>query len=233
MEKSLYDTERVKKISQIMPEFARVARPGDEVYMGLQGDPCYPDTFLTDRPTAIIQNVDLSNPEEAFVTLQTNRGETMKLSSLTLKPQHVWEFTDKAFRGVLDRENALATSRAEDKQPVRNANEDVLRQEIQELRAELTTQRENSKNFQNTIIASMKEMANDILKIDSNQNRAEFSKVFSTEYTKMENRAEASINRGENKVTSTHAMKTRNRGETPLGMFSDSEDSMSDYDSDM
>ena len=235
MKSSLYDTERVKKISQIMPEFAKVARPGDEVYMGLQGDPCFPQEYLSERPTAIIDNVDLSNPEEAFVTLKTNRGEEKTISSLSLKPNDVWEFTDKAFRGVLDRENALATSRAESMQTVSQPqnDENTLRQEIRELRAELTAERENSRNFQNTIIASMKEMANDILKIDANQNRAEFSKVFSSEYTKMENRAEAAINRGEDDVKSTHPMTTRNRGETPMGMFSDSDDSLSDYDSDM
>lgn len=229
MTNMIYDTSRINKISQIMPQFSKVAKPGDVVYMGLEGDPCFPESFKNERPTATVKDVDVSNPEEIFVTLMRSDGKEQKVSSLTLRPTDVWEFTDQAFRGVLEREQENIKSSSPDVEEKIYKGSNSLEQEIEELRAELAAEKTNTRNFQNTIIASMKEMAADILKLDGEQNRCEFSKVLSMEYDKMTNRAEASVQ--ENR--SEEGMQTRQTSKTPLGMFSESEDSMSDVDSDM
>ena len=222
---SLYDAERIKKISQIMPQFSKVARPGDEVYMGLQGDPCFPERFNSERPVATITNVDTSNPKETIVTLSQN-GKEEKCSSLTLRPDKVWEYTDKAFRGVLSREQPSipqAESGMNNTYRGNTSEVDNLRNEVKRLNAQLSETTINQENFQNTLISSLKEMASDIVKLDKTQ-IADFSRVFSNEYRKMENRAEASF-RGTNEP----------EVETQVGYFSESQAStvISEYDSDL
>ena len=194
-----YDMDRVNKISQIMPQFAKVAQPGDTVLMGLQGDPSYP--FGAERPTAKITSLTDRN-DDTLVGLEFADGSRAEYSTLSLAGDQVWEFDDASFQQVLNRQAAnVAEARAES-EPEYRGTEDMnlveqLMMEVQGLKQELHAERENNKNFHNTMIASMNELANDILKVDSDSNRAEFCRVLTDEYSKlMVSRAEDSVYRG-------------------------------------
>lgn len=196
-----YDTERVHKISQIMPQFSKVAAKGDTVLMGLEGDPLFPFNN-NDRPKAVITDIEHRN-NDSIVRLKMNDGSTKEVSSMTLAADQVWEFDDTSFQNVMDRQKAEMQARAERKietppteyRGIDNSLVEELRNEIDTLKRELATERENSKNFHNTMIASMNEMASDICKLDStNGKNTEFCQTLKGEYRKlMESRAEQSI----------------------------------------
>ena len=187
---SQFDAERVSKISQIMPQFSKVAQKGDKVLMGLEGDPKFPSDFKKNRPMATISNIEVLGDDEYNVKLSMEDGTTKTVNSLSLSARDVWEFSDESFRNVMNREKEKMT-RAEaniksSTPEYRGSNNDVmeLKNEISQLKSELAAERATSRSFHNTMIASMHELANDICKMDTSGN-AEFCKVFRNEYTKM------------------------------------------------
>ena len=187
-----YDSERVNKISQIMPQFAKVAQPGDTVLMGLEGDPLFP--FKEDRPSAEIMSID-NRQNDAIVSLKMNDGSIQQFSTMTLAADQVWEFDDNSFRNVMDRQQKMNAPAEE--QPEYRGKEDeisLLRAEVSELKDMLQFERQNQRNFHNTMIASMNEMAADICKLDSKGENTEFCRVLNSEYTKLiESRAESEL----------------------------------------
>lgn len=194
---SIYNTERLEKISQIMPQFSKVADVGDTVLFGLEGDPSFPEKYNENRPTGQITSIEAENDDDVLVTVKMSNGNTKKISSTTISPYDVWEFDDGSFQNVMARESRKAAARAEAEE-YRGTKEDeasvsTLKEEILKLSSELKAEKEYSRNFHNTLIASMQEMANDICKLDSKNEGAEFCRVFRTEYTKMLNRAEKSV----------------------------------------
>lgn len=197
-----YDTERVHKISQIMPQFSKVAAKGDTVLMGLEGDPLFPFNNNI-RPKAVITAINHRN-NDSIIRLKMDDGSTQDVSSMTLAADQVWEFDDKSFQNVMERQKAKMQARAESKvvkprsdheyRGVEDSLVQSLRQEIVSLRQELVAERENSKNFHNTMIASMNEMASDICKLDTSGKNTEFCRTLKGEYNKLiESRAEKNI----------------------------------------
>ena len=83
----------------------------------------------------------------------------------------------------------------------RGSSDDIkmLMSEISELKHQLSVERENNKNFHNTMIASMNEMASDVCRLDSSGGNTEFCRVLTASYGKlMEARAEDQLYRGNN-----------------------------------
>lgn len=194
-----YDTERVNKISQIMPQFSKVAAKGDTVLMGLEGDPLFPFQDMNSRPKAVISGIE-HRKNDSLIKLQMHDGTTKEVSSMTLAADQVWEFDDDSFQNVMERQKREMDSRAEEKvEPYRGIEHEKdiiteLRSEIHYLKRELSIERENSKNFHNTMIASMNEMAGDICKLDTSGNKTEFCRTLKGEYEKMiASRSEAQI----------------------------------------
>lgn len=193
MKNSVFDQDRLSKISNINASFYGVARVGDEVHMGLEGDPANPYTDMA-RPTATIQDVK-NVGTNVHIQLGMADGTTKMVDKYTISPGDVWEFTDASFANVLDREQKAQASRAEammmKSAPVdkKYRGVDSLTSQIEQLRADLNAERELVKSFHNTYIASMSELATDICKLDSN-NEANFCRTFKKEYDSMMNRAE-------------------------------------------
>lgn len=191
-----FDVERVNKISQIMPQFSKVANKGDTVLMGLEGDPLFPFKNDESRPSGVISDVQ-HRDNDTLITLNMSDGTTKEFSSMTLAADQVWEFDDKSFQDVMERQKK-EMDRAEESVPepeyrgVTSDEIDMLKSEIEQLKNDLLSERENTKNFHNTMIASMNEIAGDICKMDSKGN-AEFCRTLTGEYTKMmSSRAESS-----------------------------------------
>ena len=140
-----YDADRISKISQIMPQFSDVARPGDRVLMGLEGDPLFPYSSES-RPGATIMDVQKSG-DEYLIDLQMGDGSTKHVSSLTLSPTETWEFTEDAFRGVLDRQEP------ETQPSDYRGNDNSVESEISQLRAELDTERQTTRDINNKLLS--------------------------------------------------------------------------------
>tara|TARA_B100001741_G_scaffold15422_1_gene11726 strand:- start:973 stop:1698 length:726 start_codon:yes stop_codon:yes gene_type:complete len=212
MSVSGYDAERVNKISQIMPQFAQVAQVGDIVHLGLEGDPLFPSSFSASRPSGTITSIE-ERANDHLIGMQLQDGSNVKYSSMTLAADQVWEFTDDTFQNVMQRQKEIHRAESpvevapesapqETAQPeYRGTSDDMqsLMNEISALKQQLSVERENNKNFHNTMIASMNEMANDICKLDSSGNNAEFCRTLTSSYGKlMEARAEEQLYRGKN-----------------------------------
>lgn len=193
MMSNVFDPERVSKISKIMPQFSDVAKVGDEVHMGLVGDPAFPYQDGA-RPVATVSSVE-KHGENVQINLTMQDGTIKKVDKYTISPEGVWEFTDESFKHVLQREREAFEMRAEARMQPRKEisyrGVDAAHAEIQKLRAELQTEKELVRNFHNTYIASLSELASDICKIDVDQ-AANFCRTFKTEYEKMVSRPETS-----------------------------------------
>jgi hypothetical protein len=187
----------VNKISQIMPQFSKVAEPGDTVLLGLEGDPLFPFDE-TNRPKATIEHID-QREHDTLVTLRKEDGTKMTTSTMSLAADQVWEFDDASFQKVLDRQRKefeaesreLKSEISDSEYEAESGLIHTLRSEIDDLRTQLAQERENTRNFHNTMIASINEMAGDICKLDKNGSSTGFCRTLTSEYGKMmEARAE-------------------------------------------
>lgn len=193
---NLYSSDRVDKIARIMPSFTDVAQTGDQVHLGLVGDPMFPEEYKNQRPMATISNIEQTE-SGAVVTLSHADGSTQVINPGSLSPNQVWEFTDDAFKNVLEREQKAAM-RAET--PIHDVSESPdyrgvndLRDEITQLRAELEQERILRMNFNNTYIETLNELSQDIIGISRGE-EVQFSNLLHNEYDKM--RGEMSLYRG-------------------------------------
>jgi hypothetical protein len=205
---SVYQPERISKISRIMPQFAKVAEVGDMVMMGLEGDPANPWADSASRPMATI--VDKSSQVDGTsVKLRMDDGTEKTVNEYSIAPGDVWEFTDDSFANVMERERA-AQARAEEPIVPDSAYRgdggivDEMRREIQNLKAELDSEKRLIRSFQNTYITTLNELAKDVVGLDAKGDCANFCRTFSSEYDKMQARAEDSIYRGTNSQTKSH-----------------------------
>jgi hypothetical protein len=173
--------------------------------------------------------------DEKIVTIRDHEsGKVRAFSSTSIKPNEVWEFTDSSFKNVLQREQVK--HRAE--QAINQAPEEVyrgsdqinmLRDEISNLRAMIEMETNQRKDFSNTVIETMKEIASDVCKSNSD---APFCRMFQSEYTKMVNRAEGGIYRGSGASEVSVASSSMHRSEHQTVEFSESDSLASDSDSD-
>lgn len=187
---ALYDSSRVEKIAKITPYFTQVARVGDSVHMGLQGDPMFPKQFEQNRPMATITGID-RREDGTQVTLTHSNGATQTVSEYTISPSEVWEFTDATFNKVLSRErDAAAKERAETTMAASYRGVEDLSSEIDTLRAELAAERKLTRNFHNVYIATLNELTKDMRNIESGVPTS-FARTFNAEYEKM--RAESGM----------------------------------------
>lgn len=228
---SLYDSERIGKISTIMPNFANVAEKGDVVRMGLEGDPLYNSSLAKFGTIEMIENGDM--PDEKIVSIRDHEsGNVRAFSSTSIKPNEVWEFTDSTFKNVLQREQVKhrAEQAINDQQVYRGSDQiNMLRDEISNLRSLIEMETVQRKDFSNTVIETMKEIASDVCKSNSD---APFCRMFQSEYTKMVNRAEGGIYRGSGASQVSTASSSMHRSEHQTVEFSESDSLASDSDSD-
>ena len=200
---NIYDQDRISKISKIMPQFNKVARVGDSVLMGLEGDPCFPN-MKGGRPSATIENI-VRGSSGTQIDLRMSDGSTKSVNEFSIVPNEVWEYSDASFTKVMEREREanerrMVAARAEESVKAHSTTkyrgEGDIRSEIEQLRSELKAEIAHTRNFHSTYIASLHELAADVCKLDSTGKCANFCRTFNTEYTKMQSRAESSAYRG-------------------------------------
>lgn len=187
----LYDPDRLSKIGEILPKFLDHAEAGDVINFGLEGDPCWPSKFNDARPTGTIMRMKDTTYGRSMQVKMNDTGKVVTVAPNSIDPQRVWEFDDDTFQNVLKR------SMPEEQAPPSpgGANVDVeyrassssgdvesLRAELDNIKRTFATEMADAKHFNNTIIATINEMASDICKVS---NDAPFCKVFTSEYRSM------------------------------------------------
>lgn len=180
----MYDTERIQKISEIMPRFNAHVQPNDTILFGLEGDPLFPESFKANRPTGVVQKVKSNgSPENSTIRVKMSNGQTKDIPYGSVNPETLWEFSDDTFQEVLKRSIDRNMPESPDYRGVSaEVNEvNALRAELNALKGSMEQERSESQNFNNALIATLHEMATDVCK---NQD-APFCKVFNTEYSKM------------------------------------------------
>lgn len=182
-----------------MPQFSNVANVGDQVLMGLEGDPAFP--FKGQRPTAVVTKVSNKGGDDVNLTLKLSTGEEKIVNPYTIDPKSVWEFSDDTFTKVMERERAvqakaMAAEKARAEPAVYRGTPNDMHAQISQLRKELAEERQLTRNFHNTYIASLHELANDVQSLDTTGKACQFCRTFNSEYKKMQSRGEMSLYRG-------------------------------------
>jgi hypothetical protein len=184
----MYDAERLQKIGEIMPRFCSHVEVGDEIAFGLEGDPLFPDEFKSERPTGVVTKVKAMEDNGSTIRVQMKNGSSIDVPPHSVDPQRVWEFTDETFQNVLKR--SIEKNMPVEESPDYRGTEEPQVGELTKLRSELNTMKdqfqremEESKNFNNTLIATLHEMAADVCR--NNPDSAGFCSVFNDEYNKM------------------------------------------------
>lgn len=193
MNASVYDQERLEKISKIVPTFSKIAQKGDVVYMGLEGDPAFPFS-KQNRPSAVVHDVSSTN-EGINVELKMPDGKIQSVSEYSIHPNQVWEFEDETFKNVLKREEAKVMQMSRSESQLDDPKYSKLQDELAAVKQELAFEKNYTRDFHNTYINTLRELTNDILSLDSNR-QAKFSRTFRSEYDLLKSRSEESSYRG-------------------------------------
>tara|TARA_B100000787_G_scaffold165359_1_gene149143 strand:- start:21 stop:650 length:630 start_codon:yes stop_codon:yes gene_type:complete len=184
----LYDAERLQKIGEIMPRFCQHVQEGDEIAFGLEGDPLFPAEYKEERPVGIVTKVK-SAGDAATLRVQMKNGSVIDIPPHSVDPQRVWEFTDDTFQQVLKRSiEKNMPSEDPDYRGVESDANDIqnLREELRNMKESFAHEIQESKNFNNTLIATLHEITTDVCRNNPNESSG-FCSVFSEEYKKMMN----------------------------------------------
>ena len=169
-----------------MPQYSQVAQVGDTVRMGLQGDPLFPPSYSISRPTATVESVDAQG-DEHLVHLRMGDGSSKTVSSMSLAPDSLWEFSDATLAEVMEREQARHQHVRVDEAKFRGlahaapAPSVAPEAELATLEDELRAERERNAAFRGVAIDSVKGLAEDIRRLDTARN-CRFCHVFGDGY---------------------------------------------------
>lgn len=182
----MYSPDRVRKISEIMPKFSEHVAVGDEIALGLEGDPAYPASYKSSRPVGIVTNVTKTEHTGVDLKVRLQDGHKVKVAAHSIDPRYVWEYTDNSFQKVLQRATESREAQFNSTAIVK-ADPDIndvssLRDEIAQVKDMLQNEIRESRAFNNTVIASMNEIAADVCAVNKD---AEFCSVLHKEYAKM------------------------------------------------
>lgn len=113
---SAYDPERIQKIAKITPNFLDFARSGDDIQLGMDGDPAFPPSYRgTNRPVGKI--IRVTGEPGSRVCVATFRGVEKELREGETAAWNIWEFTQSGFDRVMERvQKEQAEKKAADKQ---------------------------------------------------------------------------------------------------------------------
>tara|TARA_B110000046_G_C12972861_1_gene389731 strand:- start:942 stop:1538 length:597 start_codon:yes stop_codon:yes gene_type:complete len=137
-----FAAERLQKIDNIMPNFYSFATQGDEVTLGLEGDPMFPASYRGEkRPVGNIVKLQ-GQAGERSVEIRLKDGTTIVAEEDETSAKKVWEFTDEGYRGVVQRQRA---NLKQEKEAVRYrgifGENNALQKEFVDLKEEVETLR--------------------------------------------------------------------------------------------
>lgn len=191
MSQGLYDSERISKISTILPGLSQYIQKGDELCLGLQGDPMFPYKGV-ERPTGVVQDIEKVG-DSTHITARMNDGSTRKLTDRTIGAYDSFEFTSAGFDKVLKREEEKAArSESLSGSAYRNASAPA---ESGRMEAEIAALRKENDAFKKTIVSTLREIAAEVSHLGTEARlETKFCSTLARKYDDMmEARAESSF----------------------------------------
>lgn len=185
---SIYDPERVSRLSQISTKFHAHAAVGDTVLLGIEGDKQMPAKYRSSgRPKGTITRIKNEGSENATIRVQLDGGRSVDLQPYSIDAARVWEFTDDSWKKVLARSSPETAYRGSGAK----GPEDVvhLRQQLTDMTQRFDREMAEAKSFNNALVESIAQITGEIQQSNPG---AKFSRVFQEEYRGM------SRNRGAN-----------------------------------
>ena len=175
-----YEPERVQKIATIMNKFREVARVGDRVHLGLEGDP--QNTYRgTNRPTATIVKVKNEGTPHATVRLRFDSGKSVDIKPHSL--ERLWEFTDASFEKVIER-NQPASYRGRATAPDLSefrSQYAKLQKQVGELQETLIQEQDRNRKFGEAMVSTVRELTKE-MKGEVADGEPRFSSTFNQVY---------------------------------------------------
>lgn len=169
---SSFATERVERISKIMPAFSENAMPGDQIVLGLEGDSLFPNAYRSNRPHMTVVQSKRTESGYDIEAMDNSTKEVMTLSSNAIDPRTVWEFTDASFENVM--------LRAEQKYRRSSLEQETggLYEKVNQLESLYRSSVSENAKFRNAVIEGMSEMAKEV----SSMGNAPFCALLNKEY---------------------------------------------------
>lgn len=170
---NLYDADRIQKIGEIMPGLCNFAEKGDEIALGLVGDPEFPQAYRGSRPIGIIENISNEN-DATIISARMEDGQLMKLPSTTIGAYNTWEFTEKGFEKVLKREEEKS-ARSESSisgteyRGASTGDFSNIEKRLSSIEQALRKFEMTQSSFRSTVVSTFKEVANDVNRISESQ----------------------------------------------------------------
>lgn len=170
---SHYSPNRIENISRIMPTYCAFIKSGDEVELGLKGDPLYPVAYRNSRPRGVVKSV--FGPKGAqVVNVQLNDkfgGKMAHCDVRTLNPYLLFEPVETSYQRALERadknpdmqqylkkefeENEVAFRGVQSQQKSSFENDDEMNKRIAQLES-------NTENIKKTMMRAIQGLATDI-----------------------------------------------------------------------
>ncbi len=190
---NLYDPDRLQKIGEIMPNLCKYAEIGDEITLGLKGDPEFPSCYRgSSRPTGVIEKIQ-SVDDGIMVTAKMNDGTLMNLPSTTIGAYNTWEFTDEGFEKVLSREEDKARSEAKlsEVEPVEYRGSDSYDTKLARLEQEMLEKDQLNDSFRKTVVQTFKAMASEVSELYEKMGvESKFCGALSSRYDELVSKSE-------------------------------------------
>ena len=159
-----FSPERIGKIAKIVPNFLDFARPGDEVQLGLEGDPAFPASYRgSKRPVGNIQSISGARGER-IASIKLKSGAVTECEEANTSPFKVWEFSDAGYQEVLARAEREARAQKQMQQQYRGAAANtqetaVTRQQAERYRGIFAKQNKDSEEMKKEIGEIKKQMS--------------------------------------------------------------------------
>ena len=186
----LYDKQRIDRISNIVPVFTTHAMVGDRIVFGLEGDPLYPRSYLSARPSGVITRIKNQGKPSATLRVRMDRnGKHVDIDCTNVGPERLWEFEPDTYERVVERSTPVEERKSVNEggggaAHVSLSTYDQLRERVERLACRLEAASLEDKNFRKAMVASMSELANELAKTTSGGEQS-FSNQFAKEYKTM------------------------------------------------
>ena len=142
-----HEPARVNRVSRIMKSLIDSAYVGDEVELGLKGEPAFPDAYRgAARPKGTILSIDGEVGTRA-VTIGLTSGSSVVCEEDNHSGRRIWEFSEKGFRGVQDREEVKYAAAQREQKTVTHATPHLevyrgdMKNELEQVKAEMSNLR--------------------------------------------------------------------------------------------
>jgi hypothetical protein len=194
MSSKTYDPERVAKLAEIATKFTSHAMVGDEIVLGIAGDPEMPARYRNGaRPKGVITRIKNEGTEHATLRVHLDTGKTIDLAPHNISGERVWEFTDASWAKVLARNSEPAPKKNAAYRGSASSSGDELsslREQLSSLSAKYDRDMAEAKEFNSALVDSIAQITGEVVQTNPN---AKFSRVFQSEYKGMsKNSKEAS-----------------------------------------